>query len=242
VRALRVACAFLTRLPVGVAELRPGELGRAAACFALVGFGIGGLSYALLQLSAAGLGRTLSALLAVAASALISGGLHLDGLADFFDALGGGRGDRQRMLEIMRDPRIGAHGASALVLLTIGKVSALAELPASRLALGCVCAPAAARMLAVWLLYGLPSARGDGLGQAMAEEVRLGHALFASACFALGAAWFGAGVLAGLAASAACAGVLAAIAKKRLGGITGDVCGAVIETAELGFLIACRLS
>jgi adenosylcobinamide-GDP ribazoletransferase len=242
VRALRLACAFLTRLPVDVGELRPGELGRAAACFPLVGFGIGALSYALLQLTAAGLGRTLSALCIVALSALISGGLHLDGLSDFFDALGGGRGDRQRMLEIMRDPRIGAHGASALVLVLLGKVSAIAELPAHEAGFALVCAPAAARMLVVWLLYGLPPARSDGLGQAMAEQVRVGHALFASACFALGALWFGAGWLGALAVSTACGGVLAAVAYKRLGGVTGDVCGAVIETAELSFLIACRLS
>lgn len=241
-RALRIAAAFLTRVPTAAGAVQPHELGAAAACFPLVGFGIGGLSYLVWQLSAASLGRTLSALLVVALCALISGGLHLDGLADFFDALGGGRGDRQRMLEIMRDPRIGAHGASALVLLLVGKVVALAEQPEPRLALALVCAPAASRMLAVWLLYGLPPARNDGLGQSMAEQVRLRHALIASACVGLGGLWFGGRAMPALAASAGVAFLFGVLARRRLGGVTGDVCGAVIELAELTFLLACRVA
>ena len=67
------------------------------------------------------------AVLLAALLAALTGGLHLDGFADVFDALGGGRGDRARMLEIMRDSRIGAHGAAALALLLIAKVAALAQ-------------------------------------------------------------------------------------------------------------------
>src|SRR5215471_2381429 len=81
-------------------------------------------------LAAALAGTMAPALIAVLLAALLAGltgGLHLDGFADVFDALAGGRGDRARTLEIMRDSRIGAQGAAALTLLLIGKVAALAQ-------------------------------------------------------------------------------------------------------------------
>ena len=62
--------------------------------------------------------------------AMLTGGLHLDGFADVFDALGGGRGDRARMLEIMRDSRIGAHGAGAVALVLLAKAACLEHLAA----------------------------------------------------------------------------------------------------------------
>jgi adenosylcobinamide-GDP ribazoletransferase len=89
------------------------------------------LGLVLTGLAALLVGALPSTVLAVALVALLAGmtgGLHIDGLADTFDALGGGRGDRQRMLDLMRDSRIGAHGAAALVLLLMMKVFALAAL------------------------------------------------------------------------------------------------------------------
>src|ERR1041385_1416192 len=101
-RALLVALAFLTRLPVRVGDVSERELGRSAAWFPLVGALIG----ALLAVCQLGVGLVLSsqptALIVIALWALVTGGLHLDGLADLFDGLGGGRGQRERILEIMR--------------------------------------------------------------------------------------------------------------------------------------------
>ena len=240
VRALLIAIAFATRVPVRVGAVAPEELAESLTALPLVGFLIGAISYGLCALTAPAFGDTLAAIATVSFSALISGGLHLDGLADWFDALGGGRGDRQRMLEIMRDSRIGAHGASALILVLLAKVAALAELTGSQRVLALCAAPAAARLTAVWLLYSLPAARHDGLGRGMGARLERKHAWLACAGFVLATCWLGPALIWPSIAATAAAVALGWQANKRLGGVTGDVCGAGIELSELAFLLACR--
>lgn len=239
-RALLIAIGFATRVPVRLGAVQPNELAEGLTTLPIVGFAIGGLCFGLFTLCDNTLGTTLAAVATVAVSASVTGGLHLDGLADWFDALGGGRGNRDRMLEIMRDSRIGAHGAVALVLLLLAKVAAIAELPESQRLLALVAAPAAARLGAVWLLYILPAARPDGLGRGMGEDLNLGHALAASAGFALGAVWLGPSWLWPGFATSLTTAALGWHAKLRLGGVTGDVCGASVELSELAFVVACR--
>jgi len=240
VRALLIAIAFATRIPVRVGAVAPHELAEGLSALPLVGFLIGLVSYGLCSLMAPSLGDTLAAIATVSFSALITGGLHLDGLADWFDALGGGRGDRQRMLEIMRDSRIGAHGASALILVLLAKVAAVAELPDSQRLLALCAAPPAARLTAVWLLYSLPAARQDGLGRGMGAALERKHAWTACAAFVLATCWLGPSVIWPSIAATLAAVALGFQAQARLGGVTGDVCGAGIELAELAFLLACR--
>lgn len=240
-RALLVGLGFATRIPVRVGAVTPSELAEGLAALPLVGFAIGAVCFGGYALCAKALGTTLAAVAAVSIAAFVTGGLHLDGLADWFDALGGGRGDRQRMLEIMRDSRIGAHGAAALVLLLLAKVAAVAELPTQQQLLGLCVAPAAARLTAVWLLFALPAARQDGLGRGMGEGLRLGHAVFASTSFCLVALAFGQTWLWPSLAAGATALGLGWQAKTQLGGVTGDVCGAGIELAELVFLLVCLI-
>src|SRR5581483_615259 len=122
-RPALAAFTFLTRLPLrtGVAAGGAGvdmaaDLGRSLPYFPVVGAVLGGALVGAGRLLEGRLPAGLTAVLLVALLALLTGGLHLDGLADLFDALGGGRGDRARMLDIMRDSRIGAHGAVALCL------------------------------------------------------------------------------------------------------------------------------
>jgi adenosylcobinamide-GDP ribazoletransferase len=241
-RPLAIACSFLTRLPLRVGEVRAPELASATRYFPIVGFGLGACGLALYALAAPWLGATVSAALFIAFMALATGGLHLDGLADWFDAVGGGRGDRSRMLEIMRDPRIGAHGASALVLAISLKLSALAELPRSAIPMALVVAPACARCAVVWLLHAYKPARDEGLGYALLGKVSRKQAWWATAFLAAGSVFFGTGVLFPLFFSALSVALLAAWANARLGGLNGDVCGAAIETAELTFLLTCRAS
>jgi len=126
-KALVAAFAFLTRLPVWRGPLRDEDLGRSVSFFPLVGLVLG---LGVTGLAAAVQGHLPPGLIAILLAALLAGltgGLHLDGVADVFDALGGGRRDRARMLEIMRDSRIGAHGAAALILVLLAKVTALAQ-------------------------------------------------------------------------------------------------------------------
>ena len=104
-RPFRAAVAFLSRVPAGVGAAEERDLGRALGFFPLVGMLLGATLLGIAWVAYAWLSPGLLSVALVAWLALITGGLHLDGLADLFDGLGGGGGDRARMLEIMRRDR-----------------------------------------------------------------------------------------------------------------------------------------
>jgi adenosylcobinamide-GDP ribazoletransferase len=242
VRAVAAAFAFLTRLPVGAGPLREGDLGRSVAFFPLVGLVLGlaltGLGFGLQGV----LAPPLVALLGVALLAIVTGGLHLDGVADLFDAVGGGRGDRARMLEIMRDSRVGAHGAAALVLVLLGKVLALAQVLERRELAAVLLFPVVGRWAVVPDIVLLPYARPEGLGrafngQAGARELVIASALLAAMIAALGPRFAVPAAAAGLAAM-----LFGLWLRWRLGGLTGDAYGAAVELGELTFLFVTAAS
>jgi adenosylcobinamide-GDP ribazoletransferase len=238
---VRLAFRFLTWLPVGNGTLAAGDLGRSCAWFPLPG-AVMGLAVAAVAHAAGGrVPPAVAGVLAAAALAWLSGGLHLDGVADLFDGLSGGHGDRERTLAIMRDGRIGAHGAAALVLVLLAKAAALAELVARGEPWAIVAAPAVARFAAVPLVVWFPYARPDGLGKAF-------HGTAGGREIAIAAVLAGAAVAPGApasvwstAAALVAAGALALAVRRRLGGLTGDVYGAAIELAELTFLLVAAL-
>jgi adenosylcobinamide-GDP ribazoletransferase len=233
IRPLGLAFGFLTRLPVPASEqpAREEELGASVAFFPLVGLALG----LLLAVAGAALTRVLSPLpvaaLLVALLAAITGGLHLDGVADVFDGLGGGRGDRERMLAIMRDSRIGAHGATALALVLGLKIFALAELLQAGAPLWF--APVVSRWAVGPLIFAFPYARPAGLGRAFSGSVRPVHLLLSSLTLAAVLAFAGPGALLPAGVAAAVALGLALWIRRHLGGLTGDVYGAAIELSEL---------
>jgi adenosylcobinamide-GDP ribazoletransferase len=252
-RPLAAAFAFLTRVPVpGHAAVGEADLGRSVVWFPLVGAALGGVSIAIARLARGHLPPGLLAVALVGASAALTGGLHLDGLADTFDAVGGGRGDRARMLEIMRDSRIGAHGAVALFLVLAGKLFAIVDLVARGDAAvwPLFAAPLLARWAVVPLIVFFRYARPAGLGVAFhapAPAASPPWARFAGASLLLGIVL--AVAIAGAeisTATRAAAGAVAALGvalafgawlDRRLGGLTGDVYGAAIELAELAVLV-----
>jgi adenosylcobinamide-GDP ribazoletransferase len=241
-RPLAIAFGFLTRVPLATGAALPRDLGRAITWFPAVGAALGAVlvaAHRLVHGPSGGLSAGLAALGLVALHAGLTGGLHLDGVADVFDALGGGRGDRDRMLAILRDSRIGAHGAAALVLLVVAKVLAVAELIDRLRPAGWAlyAAPVAARWAVVPLVVAFPYARRDGLGkpfQAHAGAVQLAGATLV-ALAALG--WLGGRALVPALSALLAALAIAAWLHRRLGGLTGDVYGAAIEAAELAFLV-----
>lgn len=230
------ALSFLTRLPLPAAAQPDAEsLRNAPGAYPLVGLTLGALLAGLAVALPPLLGSWLSGALITAALAVLTGGLHLDGLADVFDAAGGGRGDRQRALEIMHDPRVGAHGAAALALLLPTKALALA-LCCERLdPLGWLLLPTIARGAVVGLLTFAPLARSEGLAAALRPA---GTAPFwiattiTAAALALAPSLWPAVLV-----SVAIVLVTGAWARARVGGVNGDVCGAAIELAELGFAL-----
>ncbi len=237
----RLAFQFLTRFPVGRGAPAQSDLGRSCAWFPLAGAAMGAVLAGIAHGTAGHLSAALAGALAAGALAWMSGGLHLDGLADLFDGLSGGHGDRQRVLDIMRDGRIGAHGAAALVLVLLAKAAALAELGARGDLWLVAAAPAVARFAAVPLVVWFPYARDEGLGKAFrgtagAREVAIA-ALLAAGMLAPSAPVS----LAAAAGALVVAGALALVVRRRLGGLTGDVYGAAIELAEVAFLSVAAL-
>jgi adenosylcobinamide-GDP ribazoletransferase len=237
---VRLAFAFLTRLPVPVGPAQPLQLGAAVAWFPLVGALLGAAQWLGFATLARALDPLFLGLSLVALGAALTGALHLDGLADVFDGLSGGRGDRARMLEIMRDPRIGAHGACALVLLLVGKILASAELCSHGHWQPLAAAPVCARFAAVLLIRMFPYARPDGLGRAFHDHSRGSHVIIAALSSALAIGFIGVSGLALLAVALISAALLALWVQRRIGGLTGDAYGAAIELSELSVLLAAR--
>jgi adenosylcobinamide-GDP ribazoletransferase len=248
VRPLALALSFLTRVPVRTGEVGAHEPAAALSCFPVVGALIGGVLWLVQLALAPHLGPWLTAFALVAASALITGALHLDGVADLADALGGGRGDRNRMLDIMRDPRIGAHGAAGLVLVLAGKLLASAELilrgDTLASAWPIVLAPLWARLVCVVAIKAFPYARASGLGLSFHMHAKSHHVLLAALpCLVVIALLLNENappILLGgaLSFSATVVLLLALRVHRLLGGITGDVHGASIELCELLVLVA----
>jgi cobalamin 5'-phosphate synthase/cobalamin synthase len=244
-RRLGVALAFLTRLPVParwIEGARAEDVGRAAPLFPVAGAVVGALLALVVLALATRVTPLVNGAIAAALSALWTGGLHLDGLADMADGFGGGR-TRDDVLAIMRDHRIGAYGAVALILaivLEVALIAALVEADAARAARALVVAGTLSRASLVPLAAALPYARADGglgaalVGQLGAGSVAVAIALGAGAALALGG-WWGA-----LACAVAAALTLhdGFFVKRRIGGYTGDTLGAHVVVVELGVLLA----
>ncbi len=238
--ALLLAFSMLTRLPLHPrGEVTPAQLRWSVAFYPWVGLVLGGvLALAAPTLRDLGMPE-IAGLLGVAWLALITGGLHLDGVADWFDALGGGRGDRDRMLEIMKDSRIGAHGAVALILVLLGKWQALSVAITALSGWELSLMPAISRAAIVPLVAFMSPAREQGLARSVHGAhawpitcVALGSLCALIAALGLHRLWLP------LAYALVTAVVIGLWAQRRLGGATGDVYGAALELSEVVALIA----
>ena len=244
-RGLRLAVTLLTAIPLPGRGPGPAPSRRdAAAAMAwapVVGLLLGGVAGGVLDL-AAHVGHTgplLAAVLAVTALALLTRGLHLDGLADLADGLGSRR-PAEEALAIMKRSDSGPFGVVTLVL-TLGiQIAALAHAQALGRGVPAVLAAAVTGRLALtWACRrGVPAARGSGLGVLVAGTVppAIPAALTAAT---LGGAWaYGIIILIAVAAGLIASLALTALAVRRLGGITGDVLGALVEvTATVCLLV-----
>lgn len=237
-----IALQFLTRLPVRLPGMpTPAQLGRSLLWYPAVGLLLGLLLWGAHWLLGAA-PALLQAAIILALWVGLSGGLHLDGLADSADAWVGGFGDRERTLAIMKDPRSGPMAVTVLVLLLLLKFAALVSLLEAGQGLLLVLLPWLARGLLPLLLWTTPYVRAGGLGQALAEQLPrrqlpwllAGHGL--AICLLFG--W--AGVLA-LAVAALVFFCLRRLMCQRLGGTTGDTAGALVELAECGVLLSLAL-
>lgn len=231
-----LALGFLTILPTPQRKYPDYDLSRAAEWFVVVGLIVGALLVLAVRLLSVVLPPLLVAVLATGLWAGLTGGLHLDGVADCGDGLLTATTPHRR-LEIMRDPRTGAFGVLALVLVVLLKTAALQAYATGTAPLTILwLAPIIARWL---LLFAgrMPSARPDGLGAAFANSWRMSQVWRPT--IAVGVAVGLGGWRSGLALALALLAALGVwyVAQRRLGGLTGDVLGLTVETAEIAMLI-----
>jgi adenosylcobinamide-GDP ribazoletransferase len=237
VTSLALALRYLTIAPIPAgAHLEPTTLGRAVPWFPLIGLAIGLVVAGGERVMSLVFPPVLDALLAVTLWKLLTGGLHLDGLADCLDGLvGRDAGDR---LRIMRDSRIGAFGAIGLILFLLLEVAAVSELVAPTRWRTFAAAPALARAMPPMVAWMFPTATPIGQGAMFRSGLtrpRVVIALVLGGGIALAALG-----LVGLLVVALAVVLSLAVGlffTRRLGGVTGDVLGAVIETAELVVLL-----
>jgi adenosylcobinamide-GDP ribazoletransferase len=244
IRRLLTTFQYFTRIPMPRWVGHDGaQLSGTLRYFPFVGIVVGAIAAACVWACAKVFSPTLAVLLSTAVTVVLTGAFHEDGLADTADGLGGGH-TRERALEIMKDSRIGAFGALALILALSIKVSALAALPVGQAMVAMICAHTLSRWCAVLIVWRLPYARTDGNTRAQSVVARISFADLAIAsvlglaplalALALGDWHAMAGALAAL---AVCIG-LGFWFRRRLDGYTGDTLGATQQLAELAFYLA----
>lgn len=235
-RDVFLALGFFTRLPVPAVE---GHLGGAVRAFPFAGL-IVGLVGALVYFVAMeiGLSGLLAALLAVAATGIVTGALHEDGWADVCDALGA-RGGVEKRLEILRDSRLGSYGGLALIFATSIKVAAIANLGAPELVAGAlVAAHSLSRGVLPLVMARMPLARSNGLaaGAGRPSVTAANWSLIIALIIAVIAVAPVAALVA-LVAALAATWLVAKLAQAKFGGYTGDVLGAIEQVAEMAILV-----
>lgn len=233
---LTTAIRTLTWLPVPGPEAA--SFASALPWFPLVGLLLGSVLYGLCLLSGATWPEG-TALLVVAGGTLLTRGLHLDGLADAADGLFGGR-TRERVLEIMKDSRMGAFGGMAILLILLTKFVLMTRLAGMGAASWIIPAYVTSRTAQSLLAVTEPYARTEGKAAAFVAEAKPLHGLLAlllAMVLILAVGRMSLPWLVAFALGLAVALLLARSFRRRIGGITGDLLGATSELTETAVLL-----
>jgi adenosylcobinamide-GDP ribazoletransferase len=245
---------LFTVIPAGVSGILDDDVAaRAIRWLPAIGLLLGSIGAGVMltvgRLNATGPGRLLGAALAVAVIAVLTGGLHLDGLADTADGLGSRR-PAAAALDIMRRSDIGPMGVGALVLMLLLQVTAVAAIHSLPLAAAALILAEVTGRVSVVIATSAPAARPGGFGalvagRTTAAERALTVCVLACAVAAAGVTAGGPALaVRGLAATVAgllAGGLLQRAARRRLGGLTGDVFGAILQVSAVTALIAAAL-
>lgn len=238
-KAFLAALGFLTRIPIpGDGEVNSHSLSRSIIFFPVVGGIIGVASASLYLILEPFIPRTVLSVLIIALPIFLTGGIHFDGLLDSGDGLFSGR-SRERSLEIMRDSRVGSMGVIAGILNVMLRYSVLNALPGAMVPVLLITQPVAGRWVMSLALHIFPYARKEGgLGQGFTEEKGIINIMLSS-ILALAFMWIVNGPVGIVIALMVLAfSLLVAVwAAGKLGGLTGDVYGALNEVAENIFLL-----
>ena len=243
-RLFFIALQFFTRLPIPRwVGFQPEWLQHASRYFPLVGCVVAAVAAGVYALAALVLPAPLAAVLSTAASIYVTGAFHEDGFADTCDGLGGGM-TRERVLEIMKDSRVGAYGAIGIVCMLGVKCTALAMLPPASAIAALFLAHPLSRLAATALIWRMDYARDQGKAKPVAQQMRGAEFAIAAVTAVLpGAVLVASGQLtfawlaACIAAAALAACWLASKFQARLQGYTGDCLGAVQQLAEVAIYL-----
>jgi adenosylcobinamide-GDP ribazoletransferase len=234
--AFKLAVSFLTIIPVRIkGEPDKAMFAKSVVFYPLVGLMIGALlSLCWQALKLASAPKPVSAILVVIVSIMLTRMLHLDGLADTYDGLLGGR-DANHSLEIMKDSRVGSFGVVVLICAIISKVVFIISIPDGIVLKALVLFPVIGRFAASYSLTTQPFARDNGLGALFNENENKNEYLMVSVIvtFAMAFAISGLTGLLVLGGSLLFSVVFLGWVKKIIGGITGDTIGALIEQIEI---------
>ncbi len=243
-RLFFIALQFFTRLPIPRwVGFEPAWLHHASRYFPAVGLVVAAIAGGVYAAAALVLPPPVAVLLSTAAGIYATGAFHEDGFADSCDGLGGGH-TRERVLEIMKDSRIGAYGAIGIGLMLATKVAALASMPKLAVLGALLAAHPLSRLMACSLIWRMEYARAEGKAKPLAQEMRSGEFAIAALTAVLSAAgsvalgWLSLAALgAGLAGMLLATLWLARKLQQRLGGYTGDCLGAVQQLTEAVFYL-----
>ncbi|MCR3955823.1 MAG: adenosylcobinamide-GDP ribazoletransferase [Gudongella sp.] len=232
---LILALQFFTRIPIKKEVSFQGKnIGRSLFFLPIIGLAMGMLA-AVPVIFLSEYSKGISALLSVMILAILTGGLHMDGLADTFDGFLSGR-EKARVMEIMKDSTLGAFGAVALIFLIVSKLMAVHELPAEYW-VGIPLSLANARLAAGYVISTKKNAREEGLG-VLFRSSGAGRNVLLSGVVLLGITLIiNPMFLIPLGGSLLVGELIAMWAYRKIGGMTGDVYGAVIELCEVASLI-----
>ena len=237
--AFYLALSFLTRIPSpSLPEVQPADFGRAALFYPLVGLIIGAILCLPLLLLPEAEPLLLAAIITVL-WAVVTGGLHLDGVADGADAWLGGWGDEEKTHRILKDPLVGAAGAIAIASTLLLKWAALTVLIEHQYGWIILFAPVLGRSMIVLLFLTTPYVRAGGLASAVTEHMpRTAAQALVVVVVVLAAVIAWQGLLLALIGF----WLLRRLMLQRLQGCTGDTAGASVEFGEMFWLMGVALS
>jgi adenosylcobinamide-GDP ribazoletransferase len=255
-RYFLLAVGFFTRIPVpSFADFQENELNKSVKYFPLIGCLVGLIGLAAYYISGQVFPHTVAVLISMAATIFATGAFHEDGLADSADGLGGGW-QREQVLVIMQDSRLGTYGAIALFFALMFKFQLLAAMHADTVMMILICAHALSRLSAVWLMTALAYAKADsqlsGKTKALATEISrpdywLANLFGVLPLFAL--LWVIQTTMQNWQITVGYVCLLLAVIgagwlwwlsllKRKLGGYTGDTLGAIQQISEIMFYLA----
>lgn len=238
-RLVLTAIQFFTRIPVPAwTGYSAGQLNDSARHFPLVGVLVGAVTGAVFVMAVQVWPQHVAVILAMLTGVLLTGGFHEDGLADACDGFGGGQ-SKERVLEIMKDSRVGSFGVLGLAFALLLKFACLSALPATQFLWIAIAAHGFSRFMAVSVMAGMAYVRDEGSAKSkpMAKGISIPSLCWAGIVGLAPLSMIGASALLAAALAIAVRLLAASYFQRRIGGYTGDCLGATQQVCELAFYL-----